>query len=160
MNYHHDILWHRYAAHRLISVFIPWLRTACADACHGLSSHRPYGPFLATTVCKLSAFWCFATPSIIGRDSYTAPSHDNRCPAGHHFFIVCHSWHTSAALRCTRLRPNLRPTDAYAGCRVACLGCLCGMWRGVLGMPVRDVEWRACDACAVAAYIRQNCGGH
>jgi len=39
-------------------------------------------------------------------------------------------------------------------------GRLCEMWSGVHGMPVRDVEWRAWDACAVAAYIGQNCGGH
>ena len=45
-----------------IIVFVPWLRTACADACHGLSSHRPYGPFLATTVHKLSALGVLQHP--------------------------------------------------------------------------------------------------
>ena len=61
------VLLYRYAAHAVDNYSVPWLRTAYADACHGLSSHRPYGPFFATTVYKLSVFGCFATPSVIVR---------------------------------------------------------------------------------------------
>jgi len=39
--------------------------------------------------------------------------------------VLCHlSGHTSAALRCTQLRSNLRPADALAGCSLVCTGCL------------------------------------
>ncbi len=86
----------------------------------------------------------------------TAPSHDNRCPVGHHFFIVCHSGHTSAALRCTRLLPNLRPADAHAGCDVASAGCPCG--GGYLRTPVRDVAWHVRDARVVADTCGRPCG--
>ena len=83
------LLLYRYAAHAVDNYSVPWLRTAYAGACHGLSSHRPYGPFLApdgyksatnrrfatlsffaTTVYRLSAFGCFATPSFLATTIY------------------------------------------------------------------------------------------
>ena len=168
------VLLYRYAAHAVYNYSVPWQRTAYADACHGLSSHRPYGPFLAldgyksatnrhfattsfltTTVCKLSDFENPATPSIIGCDSYTAPRTITDVLSDIISFIACSSGHTSAVLRCTRLLSNLRPADANAGWGVVCMGCLCG--GGCMRTPVRDGVWNAWDARAVADACGRPC---
>ena len=105
---------------------------------------------------------------IIGCDSYTVSSHVNRCPVGHHFYCILFQAHL-AALRCTWLRSNLRPTDARAGRDVVCpcgmwgdawdaSGRPCGMGCGMRGMPtdaragsgvvtVWDAVRRATDLC-------------
>ena len=80
--------------------------------------------FLATIVYKLSAFGCFATPSVIVRGGLFQLSRPIIGVLPDAIIVLCHlSGHTSAALRCTVTIKSAsygRPCGILSGMRGVC----------------------------------------